>query len=166
MATSVGADRLDAVLRLAQHTGCGRSWRFGGQALPCGVLVASGGDLDSAYVITTKPIGALDREGTRLVATTPATMSPGMISTKIALNQALSPRTRMYRNAYTYQVAQHASPFDAQAELASMGATDWTYQASQGRMGEAMNGVHTSLTQSYGKDNYTLTPFRIVTSGY
>ena len=52
------------------------------------MLVSSGSDLDSAYVITTKPIGALDREGTRLVATTPATMSPGMISTKVALNQA------------------------------------------------------------------------------
>ena len=166
MAISAGADRLDAVLRLGQQTGCGRSWRFGGQALPCGVLVSSGSDLDSAYVITTKPIGVLDRDGTRLMTTTPETMTHGMIATKVALNQALSPRTRMYRNIYTYQVAQHSSHFDAQAELVSMGATDWSEQASHDSMGRAMNGVHTSLAESYGKNNYTLTPFRIVTSGY
>ena len=166
-----GEDRVNALLRLDRpevDTGCGRSWRFGGAALPCGILVHAGGDdLTGAYIVTTKSLQGLNSAGPRLVAARPANMTPGMMSARAALNNALAPRTRMYANVYTYGVSQHSSPFDAQAELASMHATDWSTQSSQGSLGKAFESVHEVMRTSYGTHGYTMTPFRILgTSAY
>ena len=161
-------DRVNALLRLSLDqpeldTGCGRSWRFGGAALPCGILVHAGGDdLTGAYIVTTKSLHGLHGAGPRLVAAAPVNMTPAMMGARKALNDALSPRTRMYRNVYTYGVDQHSSTFDAATELASMRATDWSTQSGKGKLGKAFEDVRTVLTNNYGTGGYTMTPFRIL----
>ena len=145
-----------AAPRPAAETGCRFSARIGTE-YPCGMLVAYGAHLDQAYMITTKYRAQLGGAANRIEAVTPENRVASMIPVQTAMNSVVG--GPMYRNVYRYGVMHHGTPFDADTEIASMGAMALDMHAGS-TLGEAFKLVRDVLDDKHN-EGHSVYAFRI-----
>ena len=120
------------------------------------VPVSYGDSLEDAYIVTTKPIHVLDPQAARLQTVLPNGMQSSMMPVQQAMNAMVG--RMIYRNMYKYQLAQHASSFTPESELATFGAVP--LDVSSGKIGKAFEPVRAALNR-YHDNAYSLYGFRI-----